>query len=184
MNSNMNNLQLRNLANRCRALKDIFVGVFPSDRIPNLSFTKRKRSYALIVNLDKNRQSGSHWIALYLPKRRNGIAEYFDSYGLPPRLPSFLALLRKYRGYVYNNITLQSPFSTVCGQYCLFYLCRRARGHNIRSILSTFHNLSLHVNDVVVNRYVKRYFRTNLKLFDVPFIGKQIAVSLGKALAT
>lgn len=171
-------MQLNGLAKRCPVLKDIFVGVFPSDRIPDICSVKKRRAYAFIVNLDRSGLQGSHWIALYLPKHRNGIAEYFDSYGRPPTKSNFLRLLKKYRGYIYNNIMLQSPFSTVCGQYCLFYLCRRARMESSTTILRTFHNHDLVTNDIVVNRYVKRYFRTSLKLYDIPFIGRQIAVSL------
>ena len=33
---NMNNLQLQTLANRCPILKEIFIGVFPSDCIPDI----------------------------------------------------------------------------------------------------------------------------------------------------
>ena len=102
----MNNLQLHNLANRCPALKEIFVGVFPSDRLPDLPFMKQKRAYALIANLDKEGLPSSHWVALYLPKQRSGTAEYFDSYGQPPTLPSFLTLLRKYNRYVLGRWTL------------------------------------------------------------------------------
>ena len=174
----MNNLQLQTLANRCPILKEIFLGVFPSDHIPDIGSMKKRRAYALIVNLEKSGHPGSHWVALYLPKRFTGTAEYWDSYGQPPTIPRFLRLLNRYKRYVYNRIMLQSPFSTVCGQYCLFYLCRRARRCSIESILGTFHNLSRHTNDIVVNKYVKRYFRTNLRLFDIHFIGRQIAVRL------
>ena len=159
------------------------MGVFPSDRIPDLSVITCKRAYALIVNLDKSGWPGSHWVALYLPKRHNAIAEYFDSYGQPPTEPNFLTLLCKYKGYVYNNIALQSPYSSVCGQYCLFYLCHRARKHSFELIRGMFHNLNMHANEVGENKYVKRYFRTNLKLFDIAFIGQQIAVSLQKVVA-
>lgn len=174
----MNNLQLHTLACRCPFLKEVFIGVFPSDRIPDFRQLKNRRAYALIVNLDESQHAGSHWIAIYLPKHRNEWAEYFDSYGRPPTIPSFLKLLKKYKGYVFNNDILQSPYSTVCGQYCLFYLCHRAKKERIPSILRYFRNQSKYTNDILVNRYVRRYFRTNLKLCDIPFIGRQIAVSL------
>lgn len=174
----MNNLQLQALANRCAVLKDIFVGVYPSDCIPDFRGLKKRRAYALIVNLEKSNHPGTHWIALYLPSRYSGTAEYFDSYGRKPSLPSFCKLLNKYRNCIYNNVMLQSPFSSVCGQYCLFYLCHRARKESVSTIFRIFRNQSKHVNDVIVNRYVKKYFRTNLKLYDIQFIGQQIAVSL------
>ena len=175
----MNSLQLYTLAQRCPHLKEVFIGVFPSDCIPNFRLLKtRRRAFALIVNLDKNGDPGSHWIALYLPKRCDGVAEYFDSYGHPPTLPSLLATLGNYKSYIYNDVTLQSPFSTVCGQYCLFYLCHRARRVNPSNILKKFHNLNVATNDILVNKYIKRYFRTNLRLCDISFIGRQIAASL------
>ena len=175
----MNNRELQRVAKRCPELSDIFLGVFPSDALTIDIFpNERWDAYALIVNLDPIGSPGSHWIALYLPGYLNGTAEYFDSYGQQPILPNFLSLLKTYKRYIYSNITLQSPLSTVCGQYCLFYLCLRAKGIRYDQILRYFQEHDTHYNDVLVNEYVRQIFKIHLKIYDFPFIGKQIAHSL------
>jgi len=66
-----------------KAGKDIFGakfhGVYPSDKIPQLS---NRRPYA-ILNLDKSNQAGSHWIAV--AKSGNDIIAY-DSFGRSNKL--------------------------------------------------------------------------------------------------
>jgi hypothetical protein len=48
---------------------------------------KGKRRFAMILNLDRHDQSGSHWVALYCnmyPKRKNFGIYYYDSVGYSP----------------------------------------------------------------------------------------------------
>ena len=56
----------------------MFQGVYPSDKLPtNVS------SYPalFIAIVDASDMPGSHWLAFYFTKDREG--EFFDSYGLP-----------------------------------------------------------------------------------------------------
>ncbi len=50
-----------------------FVGVFPSDRIPRL-----KNNQYVILNLDKEGKSGSHWVAVV---KHNNKSFLYDSFG-------------------------------------------------------------------------------------------------------
>ena len=34
-----------------------------------------------------------------------------------------------------TNVQTQELFSSVCGQYCIFYMCLRARGHSMDDIV-------------------------------------------------
>ncbi|KAG1697200.1 hypothetical protein GQR58_006037 [Nymphon striatum] len=84
----------------------IFQGVYPSSNIqPPTSYPA---SY--IINLDDDSLPGSHWIALYLEKRRKG--EVFDSLARYPnyRIASFM---NKHTNgnWTVNNLTYQHHFS-------------------------------------------------------------------------
>ncbi len=139
-----------------------FRGVYSSNTFP---FQKRSmsapRSY--VCNLDSSNGPGTHWVALYIPKR--GPVEYFDSTGmdLPPEL------FRRFRpstNYIYNAIRLQSPFTTVCGQYCLHYLWQRGLCDSMNETLSVFRNYDPFFNDILVNRIVEHVFKVKLNIFN------------------
>ena len=101
------------------ALKDVplFLGVYPSDILP-LSIA---RSATLFVNTVRHTAKGTHWLAIHLqPRSYSGY--FFDSYGLPPFIPSILTFLcRVCSVWEYNTTQLQGWTGIVCGEYyCLF----------------------------------------------------------------
>jgi hypothetical protein len=73
-------------------LKDVpsFLGVYPSDILP-ASIT---RSATLIVNADPHTACGTHWLAIHL-QPRSYYGYFFDSYGLPPLIPSIATFMRR-----------------------------------------------------------------------------------------
>ena len=94
-----------------------FLGVFPSDLLPQ---TPVAQSGTLIVNTDPHTKGGSHWLAVHLQSRC--LSYYFDSYGLPPFIPSIQSFInRNCIVWDYNAIQLQGPSSTVCGKYCCLF---------------------------------------------------------------
>ena len=79
----------------------------------------------------------------------------------------------------HNKIQLQSAFSTVCGQYCIYFLYHRCRKRSMSSIVNSFVNDKLH-NDQLVYDFVRRKYRQvhpSLKQ-DIDFVVKQISRSL------
>ena len=84
---------------------------------------------AFVCNTHDADKPGQHWIVLYIDGDHG---EYFDSYGLPPLHTTFHCV-----EWTYNDKTLQSPLSNVCGQYCIAYLHFRCR----REPMKTFANL-------------------------------------------
>ena len=153
----MNSHQLLQLA---------FLGVFASDMLP----VNIPTPSALIANLDSSEEAGSHWVTLYFLSR--GIPEYMDSFGLPPK-KSFLKLLgSKYRC---NTVFLQSPFSAVCGQYCLYFIKRRNLLSSMNTVLSVFTEGEHFFNDGMVNSYVQDHFSVQLKMFDINWELRQLS---------
>lgn len=113
-------------------VKRIFKGVFPRDCLP--SHINGERSI-LIVNTDHSKGQGEHWVCIYL-NTVEGVSEYFDSFGLPPRTKDVESFIKNNSlKYTYNNIVLQPIVSDTCGYFCYYYAKRKARGMNMRSIL-------------------------------------------------
>lgn len=153
---------LRCIVNCDPVLSQKVIGVISADEIP-----KRISSYptAFIINTDRKRDPGRHWLAFYVTSQRG---EFFDSYG---QRPSF------YSGgfndfFVVNNLTLQyndkrlqSMDSNACGYYCVYYLINRCRGVPMEEILHTFSN-NLNNNDTFVFDFVRNTFPYCLKGFD------------------
>ena len=168
----MNSQKIVQLTQRCKYLRPVFIGVYARDTLPTKRLTKRK-SWALIVNLDTHLEAGSHWIAIYMPRKSNYV-EYWDSTGRPPRHITILNFLKQRDYYYFNNIRLQSSYTTTCGQYCLFFLCSRAHGLTRKEILNFFKSDNLLFNDRFVNRVVQDIFKSRIQLINHEFIRNQI----------
>ena len=65
---------------------NIFKGVFSSNNLPS------KKNFtipaAFIINLSPSHEPGSHWVGIYINKKRIGY--YFDSYGYLPKIKSII----------------------------------------------------------------------------------------------
>ena len=57
----------------------------------------------------------------------------------------------------FNTRKLQSVWSAVCGQYCIFYLSHRVRGHSMNKMVQLFTNNTL-LNDTKVSQFVTNNF--------------------------
>ena len=148
-----------------------FGGILPRDKLPDRIETF---PVSFIVNTDSSREEGSHWVAFYLQNEDCG--EFFDSYG---NSPTSLAeefedfLKNNVKNYSYNDKRLQGDFSTVCGQFCLFYLYHRCRGYDIREITRMFHK-DADINDVLVNEFVNLQYDDIQRVLDGDYIVNQI----------
>ena len=58
----------------------------------------------------------------------------------------------------HNKIQFQSAFSSVCGQYCIYFLYYRCRKRSMSSTVNSFVNDKLH-NDQLVYDFVRRKYR-------------------------
>ena len=127
-----------------------FLDVFAADQLP---YQIPVGSLA-IANCCNREDPGQHWVAIC--QETSNRLVMFDSFGLPPsaynlenKLPADVI--------VYNNRQLQSVFSNVCGQYCLYYCYFKARGYDMSDILTIFSN-DVVSNDYNVFYYVLRLF--------------------------
>jgi hypothetical protein len=134
-------------------------GVFARDQVP-----AQLGPYpaAFIVNTDVVKEPGTHWVAVYQGKEDE--VEFFDSFGrtLSHYKLDFLAANKR---LVLQNDVCQSALSTVCGQYCLFFLLRRAGGESFSHILHLFTD-SRSSNDTMVCQYINFHFRLDTVVYD------------------
>ena len=158
----MNTIELSLILRRDKYSRAVFQGVFPSDKLPSsvLSYPA-----LFIANVDTSDKPGSHWVAFYFTKDREG--EYFDSYGQPPSSYSrtFTNFLdNNSNSWIFNTVTLQSINSKVCGHYCIYYALFRCRDINMSTIVHRFSN-NKRRNDFLVKRFVEKYFPLSLKKY-------------------
>lgn len=150
----MNSLQIES------ALKTLRVNtkVYAANRLPRTLSTP----CAIVINTDPDTKPGSHWIAIFIDKFKNG--EFFDSYGFPPQVEFHKQFLNSAcRKWTHNPMSLQSYNTTVCGQYCLVFLYFKARGKSLSDFLKKFSSDS-HRNDKIVTQIYYRLFKSvNLK---------------------
>lgn len=147
-----------------------FRGVYACDQ---LSGQHLPRPSALVVNTDPSNKPGQHWVAIYIT--RDGTGEYFDSFGNGPSVSQIVQFLGKNTTYVIpNRRLLQGAFSTVCGQYTIFFLLHRCRGLTMNKIINLF-SADTAENDFNVNAFVKKHFPLiKTRVYDHNFIVRQL----------
>lgn len=158
-----------------------FHNIYPIDKLPNkktVRYNKRGESF-LVVNLDPSYKSGSHWVALCISPSLNMADEYFDSYGREPpkQICKYLEGNR-----LYINKQLQSYTSTICGQWCIYYIWRRLQGFSLNEIVKEFEGSTPEENDKKVNACINKKFVSKPQpLVDFDFI--QTALSFNDSHA-
>ena len=107
-------------ARRCTSspTNSLYLGVFSADNIPLEHLCNQTKTVYFVLNSDPSSSPGTHWLACVKPP--GSILEFFDSYGNSPNFyhfsfPSTLSIL-------HNHDPFQSVYSSVCGQYCIYFL--------------------------------------------------------------
>ena len=131
--------------------------VIPSDYLSN--YVTNQLPLFLVVNNCRSHNSGQHWLAIVKKSIKHPV-EFFCSYGKSiddynSDFVQFIARLPKNmnRRLLYRPIRLQSYGSSVCAQYCIFYIARRYKNCSRNAFYSTF-NENTTKNDKVVADFV------------------------------
>jgi hypothetical protein len=147
-------------------------GVYPVNRIP----TPEGYPVCVIVNLDPHNKPGSHWIAIHIDQEGFGV--FFDSYGRRPEKKQIKSYLQQNcRDWTTSGRAVQSPFSSTCGQYCVYFLYHRVRGRTVGDILGDFGE-DLEENDTKVTAWLNSKFDVNTEVFELEFIVNQLCSAL------
>lgn len=153
----MDTLELIELCKRDNKISSSFLGVFPCDKLPRtLSWPS-----SLIANTQPSNDAGEHWVAIFINKE--GYADYFCSYGVPPQFEfrDFLNLFSC--SFRYSKKRIQSNLSTTCGQYSVFFLHARANGLPLHKFLDLF-TKNVEENDEIVTMYINGVYDVDTKV--------------------
>ena len=151
----MNTIQLYKMLKSNINTKKLLMGIYASNRLPQKI---KKRPCLVIVNTDPDTEPSEHWVVMYFS--RNGLAEYFDSFGMPPSNNNLaLFLTNNCKKIIFNNKRIQSLFSNKCGQYCLVYSYFKGKNKSLRYFLSFFDKY-FENNDLKVCRMLSYFFCT------------------------
>jgi hypothetical protein len=148
----LNTLQIINILKNYKSTKNLFIGVFPRDRLPQ----KLKYPSCFIINTDKSSQPGKHWLALYYNGKKE--AEFFDSYGNSPEFYNLQNYLSKTSiKWTFNKIQVQSLTSKYCGHYCCLYLLYKSKSLSLEEFLSKFTKSTLK-NDLIITNLLFLFY--------------------------
>ena len=117
----MNSYTIEQIMRRDEITKNIFLGVYPRDKIPRI----KKVPSCLILNTDPSSTGGEHWLAMYVDK--NNHCEFFDSYGNHPRQFNLEVYLNKeFNSWDWSTPNIQGV-SNFCGYYCILFIMYNSR---------------------------------------------------------
>ena len=105
-----------------------------------------------IYNLEPSYMGGSHWVATYV---KNGIINYFDSFGMPPFQEIVDHARKKNLILLHQNNQIQNINTTTCGYLCLYFLNEMSKGRSYYDSLKVF---NIH-NTMKNEKYIENYFK-------------------------
>ena len=144
------NIPLSNydLIDWCKYLNIPIKDVLPRDQtVPH-----NHRQALFIYNLEPSHMTGSHWVATYV---KNGVINYFDSFGLPPFQEIVNHAKKKNLTLLHQNDQIQNVMTTTCGYFCLHFLNEMNKGRTYFDLLEVFD-----IHDTINNeKFIELYFK-------------------------
>ena len=158
----MNTAQITHALEEDPITKKTFCGVFPCDKLPQ---TIDKYPCGFVANTDPSNKPGTHWIQFGSVQVMLGgtTTRFWGNILTATGLMYHWCLETIWKNtdkWKYNKRKLQSIWSDVCGDYCIFYLSHRARGYSMNKIVQLFDDNTM-LNDAKVSHFVKTHFRVS-----------------------
>ena len=152
----LNTIQLWTALSSNQITSPYLGAVCAADQLPKnpIQFPK-----LFVVNTQTSEKPGEHWISFFLPE--NKIVEFFDPLGKTPQhynnsFENFL--LYQSVNYLISTCPVQSPDSSACGYFSLFYLALRCNGSSMEQVLSCLDLNKLEENTNVVVNFVNQFY--------------------------
>ena len=146
----ISNIYIDNLMNK---ISKTFWGTFSIDNIPLI----KNDIFSVIVNLSKQNEKGTHFIAV--SSRKNRII-YFDSLGDQNIDINLKKYLKKYKKQIiYSNFQLQNLFSNHCGFFCISFILCMENNISLENFLKIFNRKNLYLNDYICIGIIKFYIK-------------------------
>lgn len=159
----MNSVQIDKALRKDEKIRDFWVGVFAADKLPEKEYPG-----AYVANTQSSDQGGEHWVAFFTPEQ--GRVEAFDSYGRNPTFHSeYFQLWIGEDNLKYNHEQFQSYNTTVCGQYCIFFVALRCRNVSLENICKIL-NIYKGKSDDFVCKFVNKNYNLRTSVQNLDFI--------------
>ena len=104
-----------------------------------------------ICNLEPSYMSGIHWVSTYV---KNGIINYFDSFGMLPFQETFKPYKKENLTLLCQNNQIQNIMTITCGYFCLYFLNEMNEGNSYYDLLKVF---DIH-NTIYNKKFIEQYF--------------------------
>lgn len=161
----MNSIQIDKILSSDQYLKGLnYEGVYPRDKIPERTLSTYP--CCAVVNTKPHTHPGQHWVCFVKDCDNKGI--YFDSYGYPPyNLEEVVQIMESCDSWEFNKVPLQTLYSTVCGQYCVFFLTHIAKGFTLEHIQTLLNDAGdTLANDAFVFSFITNKYHRELSNTD------------------
>jgi len=180
----MDNLEIGSLLKQTSCVNKTFKGVYSRDTLPKIT-SEQKYPFGLIVNTDRARDPGEHWLAIWAESPDK--ATFFDSFGKPAlfygmEIDDFLSK-HFTQPFDFNNIQLQHPSSDMCGMFCIFFLFYMCKGLSLREIVTKFeYPKRLLMNDRILKKFAISKLPRPIDLPDGRTVKRQYAIPMYKVI--
>ena len=138
------------IAEWCKSIPN-FGGVLSNDEFATTVPYNTRNVY--VLNLENERQSGSHWICINLRKKE---IYYVDSFGICPTLEVSIWIQRSCRKAFYSKVDLQAYNKSSCGQYATYFAFNLTKRPLQSVIVKDFTNDPLQ-NEKVIEKFMKTF---------------------------
>ena len=131
----LSNIQITDI---CKKLKiKNFKGVFMRDELKE-RYQARTKNECFVLNHDLSCNNGTHWTCLFV---KNGVAFYFDSFGLDPPL-EILDYCKGLERYC-STSKIQKYDEVICGHYSIFVLYSLSKGISFFDVLDELYRFKV-----------------------------------------
>ena len=107
---------------------------------------------AYAINLDENKDTGTHWIALFSKKK--GEIVYFDSFGVGHR-PGEIKKFIGNKNLKANIFRVQATNSVMCGYFCIGFIDFMLASKTLIDYTNLFSPYDFNKNDSIILSYFK-----------------------------
>ena len=123
-----------------------FNGVYSRNNLPK---TIKKGAY--VINLDEYKNTGTHWVALFVKPK---YTVYFDSFGIE-HIPKEIKLTIGNKEIKANIFRIQAYDSIMCGYYCIEFINYMLEGKTLLDYTNLFSPNYFKKNDQSIKRIFK-----------------------------
>ena len=132
-----------------------FNGVYSRDDLPKTIRSKELGSAvkkgACITNLDEYKNTGTHWIALFVKTNK---VIYFDSFGIE-HIPKEINKFIGNKNIKSNIFRIQAYDSIMCGYFCIEFINYMLKGKTLLDYTNLFSPNDFKKNDQIIKRIFK-----------------------------